>query len=184
MNIDDCFELGHFTKTSGYKGELNVFFDVDDPLYYKGLDMMFIDLKEGLIPFPIEHLTHVGKQKFRVKLDGIDTFDDAVPFVKKRIFLPLEILPELEDNQFYYHEVIGWKVVDVNHGELGIIKEIAENHANPLIVVQHGKKQILLPMLDEFFINVDRKANCLHYKAPEGLVELYLEEDKDQDRDQ
>ena len=180
MTIEDCYELGHFTKTSGYKGELNAFFDVDDPDYYRGLDLFFIELKEGLIPFPIEQLTHVGKQKFRVKLEGIDTFDDAVPFVKKRLFLPLDVLPKLTGNQFYYHEVIGWKVQDQQHGELGTIEEIAENHANPLIVVRNPKSDLFLPMLDEFLIKVDREAKCLHYKAPEGLIELYLSPDEDQ----
>lgn len=182
MNIDDCFELGHITKTSGYKGELTAFFDVDEPEIYNGLDMVFIELKEGLIPFMILDTNYRGNKKYRLRLEGIESIEDAETLVKKRLFLPLVALPELEEGQFYYHEIIGWKLEDENFGLVGTIVGVNEHHANPLFIVQKDKKELLLPMKDEFLGEVDRKNQTIHYKAPDGLIEVFLGAD-DQEAD-
>lgn len=181
MQKEDCFELGHITKTTGYKGLVTAFFDVDIPEYYSSLDLILIDLKEGLIPFMIEEIEYRGKKKFRLKLEGVDSIEDAESLVKKGLYLPLEILPPLKDDQFYYHEIMGWELVDEKHGELGEIIAVNENRSNPLLVVNMDGKEALLPLIDEFIVKVDRKNNKIMYTAPEGLIEIYRGDDQEND---
>jgi 16S rRNA processing protein RimM len=184
MQKEDCFELGHITKTTGYKGLVTAFFDVDIPEYYSSLDLILIDLKEGLIPFMIEEMEYRGKKKFRLKLEGVDSIEDAESLVKKGLYLPLEILPPLEDDQFYYHEVIGWMLVDEKHGDLGEIVAVNDNSSNPLLVVKMNDKEVLLPLIDEFMVKVDRDQQKIIYAAPEGLIELYASGDQPNNEDE
>jgi 16S rRNA processing protein RimM len=93
--------------------------------------------------------------------------------LKCGLYLPQEILPELSGKQFYYHEVIGFSVYDVDHGYLGELVGINEATAQPLFEIKSEDQEILIPMLDEFIVEIDRKKNKLILKAPEGLIEFY-----------
>ena len=66
--------------------------------------------------------------------------------------MPLELLPKLEGNKFYYHEVIGFTIKDSNFGEVGIIKAINDSTAQALFEVDRDGTEILIPMNDEFIV--------------------------------
>ena len=55
----------------------------------------------------------------RIKFDGVDSENEAEELLKKDLFLPMEILPPLKGNQFYYHEVTGFSAVDQFNIEIG-----------------------------------------------------------------
>ena len=82
---------------------------------------------------------------------------------------------QLEGNQFYYHEIIGFKVVDQRLGDIGTIHSIIENTAQPLFEIFKGEKQILIPMIDDFIVEVNRSKKEITMNTPVGLVDLYLE---------
>jgi 16S rRNA processing protein RimM len=87
----------------------------------------------------------------------------------------MDMLPKLEGNQFYYHEIIGFRVVDQRLDDIGTVHSIIENTAQPLFEIYKGDKQILIPMIDEFILQVNRTSKELHLNTPVGLVDLYLE---------
>lgn len=79
---------------------------------------------------------------------------------------------ELEENEFYYHEIIGATVVDEDGTELGKIKEILSPGANDVWVVQRQKKKdILLPYIDSVVKEVDTKNGIVRVEIPEGLID-------------
>ena len=112
--------------------------------------------------------------KFFVGIQDVNTVEAASALTGKSVFLPLEMLPKLTGKQFYYHEVKGFTVVDENKGELGPIKEILEYPTQAIIQVFKDGKEILIPILDQVIVKVDRKGKKLHVKAPEGLIDMYL----------
>jgi len=171
--IEDCFFFGKVTRTYGYKGGLKVSLDVDQPESYRELEMVFIDLKKKLIPYFIESI-HFEKNKANLKLEDVDTIEQAERFLNANIYLPLELLPKLRGNQFYYHEVTGFNVHDKQRGDIGTVSRIIEVPNNPLFSIDHEGTEILMPMADEIILKVDRKARIIYIKAPEGLIDLYL----------
>lgn len=174
MNKADCFHLGYVAKLHGYKGEVSLFLDVSNPEDYEGMDALFIDLNDQLTPFFIENLKIRNKGFVTVKLEGIDSEDAARKIIRKEIYLPAEILPELEGNHFYDHEVIGFKVIDQHFGEVGILENIIDYKVNPLMQVMKDGKEVLLPLIEDLVTKVDREKEEIHVVAPEGLIELYL----------
>jgi 16S rRNA processing protein RimM len=86
----------------------------------------------------------------------------------------LNSLPDLSGNKFYYHDVINYLVIDDKFGEIGKIKNIKENISQDLFVIDHNKNEVLIPIHDEFIVEVDKKKKQIIVKTPEGLIDLYI----------
>ena len=175
MNKKDCFYLGRIVKKYSYKGELLAKLDTDDPDLYDNLDAIFIDIRGRLIPYFIEHSQLHKSDLLRLKFEDVDTEDDVNALLKSELYLPLSILPKLEGNKFYFHEVIGFQIVDVNFGEVGTIVAINDSTAQALFVLDRDGQEILIPMNDHFIKEVNRDTKTITVEAPEGLIDLYLE---------
>ncbi len=90
------------------------------------------------------------------------------------MYLPLQLLPKLTGNKFYYHEVIGFSIHDTEKGRIGIITSINDRSAQPLFVIDADGKEVLIPMIDEFIQKVDRTKKEIILQIPQGLIDLYL----------
>ncbi|RFC54750.1 ribosome maturation factor RimM [Brumimicrobium aurantiacum] len=177
MNKADCFNLGYVAKLHSYKGEVSLFFDATDPEKYANLDAVFIDVDGILTPFFVEKITMKDKGFAKVKFEGVDSEKDARIILKKELFLPLQVLPELTGKHFYDHEIIGFAVIDEVYGEVGEVVQVLDYKINPLLQVQNTQldKEVLLPLGNDLVQKVDREKKELHVKATAGLIEMYLE---------
>jgi len=148
-------------KKYSFKGELLVKLDTDEPDLYENLESVFIDLRGNLIPFFIEKSQLHKSELLRVKFEDVDTED---------------FLPELEDDKFYFHEIIGFTVEDKTFGTVGTIKGINDSTAQSLFEIDRNGIEILIPMNDEFISKVDKPNKTIFVDTPEGLIDLYLNE--------
>ncbi|MGK7389577.1 MAG: ribosome maturation factor RimM [Candidatus Cyclobacteriaceae bacterium M2_1C_046] len=174
MNIDACFELGYVIKKHGLKGGVSIYIDADEPENYINLESVFVEIDQKLIPFFIEEFSLLGDKAY-VKFEDIDSVEEAEELKGSRLFLPLEALPPLEGNQFYYHEIIGYKVNEQDAGDIGVVKDVFETTAQDLLFVDHNGKEILIPIDDDIIIKVEHTEKMLYVSLPEGLLDIYLE---------
>ena len=84
------------------------------------------------------------------------------------------MLPPLKGNRFYYHEVIGFTMLDEVHGDIGIVESVNDSASQDLFEIKKGDKELLVPVSDDIITKVDRENRAIHVKTPEGLVDLYL----------
>lgn len=175
MNKDACYQLGHISKLHGLSGEVTAFFDVDFPEEYEELESVFVEINNKLVPFFIESLD-ITPKKIILKFEDIDSVEAAERLLSKELYLPLSALPELSGKAFYYHEIIGFTVIDAHFGEVGPVKEVFNRSSQDLIACEHKGKEVLLPVSEELIEKIDRENGTLHTIMPEGLIELYLEE--------
>jgi 16S rRNA processing protein RimM len=176
MTKDDCFYLGKIVKKYSFKGELLAKLDTDEPELYENLDAIFLDLRGNLIPFFIESSQLHKSELLRIKFEDVDTEADADALMKSELYLPLEFLPKLADDKFYFHEIIGFKMTDINYGEVGIITGVNDTTSQALFEVDKSGIEILIPMNDAFIDKVDKENKTIFVNTPEGLIDLYLEE--------
>ena len=173
MKKEDCFYLGRIVKKYSFKGELLAKLDTDQPELYENLDAMFVQVRNNLIPFFIESSQLHKSDLLRIKFEDVDTEADADALIKSEMYLPLEFLPKLEGNKFYFHEIIGFKITDKTFGEIGIINAIHDSTAQALFEVDKDGIEILIPMNDEFIVEVNRETKTIMVETPEGLIDLY-----------
>jgi 16S rRNA processing protein RimM len=174
MTIKDCFFLGKIVKKYSFKGELLAKLDTDEPAIYENLDAIFIDLNSTLIPFFVEKSQLHKSNLLRLKFDDINNEEDAEALLKSDLYLPLDLLPKLEGDKFYFHEIINFQLVDENFGHVGIIRGVNDSTAQALFEVDREGIEILIPINDEFIKKIDRVNKNITVNTPEGLIELYL----------
>lgn len=174
MKKEDCFYLGKIVKKYSFKGELLAKLDTDEPDLYDNLDAVFIDLRGNLVPFFIEASQLHKSDLLRLKFEDVDTEADADALIKTELYLPLDLLPKLDGDKFYFHEVIGFTITDKKFGKVGILKGINDSTAQALFEVDRDGVEILIPMNDEFISKVDREHKIIEVNTPEGLIDLYL----------
>lgn len=173
MKKDDCFYLGKIVKKYSFKGEVLAKLDTDEPDIYESLDAVFLNLRNQLVPFFVEHSQLHKSELLRIKFEDVNTEADADAIIKSDLYLPLNLLPKLEGNKFYFHEVIGFTVNDKNYGKVGVIKAINDSTAQALFEIENNGKEILIPMNDEFILQVNREDKTILVETPEGLIDLY-----------
>jgi len=178
MQIEQSYYLGYISKTIGHKGELAFKLDVDSPSDYQDLDAVLLQMMpqdQSLVPFFISNTLLQSGSILRTKLEGVDNAADAKKLIGKSLFLPLERLPKLEGNQFYFHEIIGFEVEDALKGIIGKIDRVIEYPQSNLLSVLVDDREVLIPVSDTTILGLDRDKKLLKVKAPLGLIELYLE---------
>ena len=174
MRKKDCFYLGKIARKFSFKGEVLVYLDTDEPEMYTELESMFVDINGHLIPFFIEKAS-LHKDKFlRTHFEDVDSEEAADDIVGKDVYLPLTMLPELDGNKFYYHEVEGFTAIDQRLGDFGIIQKISDNGLQALFEIEKDGATILVPVIDEFIMEVNRKNKSILFNTPAGLIDLYL----------
>mgnify|MGYP002777813200 CR=1 FL=1 len=175
MTKDDCYELGKVVKTHGLKGELSIFLDVDVPEEYEELDSLLVERDGQLVPYFVEDLNLQG-QRAIVKLEEVNDINAASELVGCPLWMTLDNLPELEEDQFYYHEIVGYSVIDEATGPLGWVASVATLPHQDLLVVDHRGHEVLIPITDDIVLGHDAEAKTLTVRLPEGLLEIYLSE--------
>jgi len=173
MRVEDCYQLGYVTKTHGLKGEIQIYLDADEPKAYNELESMFILRNNSLIPFFIDTL-QINRDKALVKLDDIDSIEEAQPLVSSEIYLPLSFLPKLDNGQYYYHEIIGFDLFDQKN-LIGQVTNVLTNSSQTLLALDAKGVEVLVPLNDEVIKNVDLVEKKIFAELPEGLLEIYLE---------
>ena len=174
MQKEDCFYLGKIVKKYSFKGELLVKLDTDDPSIYTKMESVFIDKNKNLIPFFIERSSLHKSTLLRVKFEDIDSEEDADKLLKSELYLPLEFLPQLTGNKFYYHEIVGFEAEDLSFGLIGIIKGVNDNTNQAILEIDRNGSEILIPLIDDFIKSVDREQKKIILEVPEGLIDIYL----------
>jgi len=175
MKIDACFQLGYITGTYGINGAVHIQLDSDKPEHYRNLESVFVLYKgaQVLIPFFIQDLRLNG-DKAAARFEDVSTKDQARELVGASLYLPLELLPALSGDEFYYHELIDWQVLDSKTGPLGSIVAVNLQSPQPLLVMQFQGKEVLIPFTDEIVLGIDRESKSVNVSLPEGLLDVYL----------
>ncbi|MEX1003309.1 MAG: ribosome maturation factor RimM [Crocinitomicaceae bacterium] len=175
FQTEDCFRLGSIARLHGYKGEVSIFLDVDHPREYKHLESVFVEIDGKLVPFFLEHLFLRNKGFAVVKFETIDSVKKASRLLKCGLYLPLDLLPETAEDEYYFFEIVGFKVIDNIHGEIGLVQQVLDLSGNPVIQIDFEGREILIPKQDEFIKKVDKEERIVYIEAPEGLIDMYLE---------
>ena len=147
----DKVRVGQIVNTHGIKGEVKVksFTDFEDIRFKKGNHVYLNDEVLEIQSFRI----HKGFILLTFK--GYTSINDVEKWKGKDLYVSIEDLHELEENENYYYELMNCKVYDNNQKCLGYVSELIETNAHLILRVSNeNKKDILIPFVDSFIIDV------------------------------
>ncbi len=174
MQKENCFYLGKIVKKYSFKGELLIKLDTDDPEIYTEMESVFVEQHKNLIPFFIKESSLHKSELLRVKFEDVTNEAEADLLLGSAVYLPLDQLPKLSGDQFYYHEITGFSIEDLSFGHVGIVTGVNETTAQALFEIDRDGKQILIPINDAIIKKFDREKKTILLDVPQGLIEIYL----------
>lgn len=161
-------KIGKIVNAVGLKGEVKVYNYSDSPEVYERTESMYV----GDEILTIENV-RLQKNMVILKLSGIDDRNGAEAARGRELFITEEDLPELPAGQFYVRELIGMAVKERNGSVLGTVTDVLQNTAQDIFEVERENgKQLLIPKVDEFVLNIDAEKREIEVKLPAGLLEL------------
>lgn len=172
---DNFIHIGTISKPHGVHGELNLVILEQFTLTTLEPAFFMLMLNGGLVPFKSNGVRRKGQQTFILDLDDCKNEAKAKNLVQSEVYIDPKDLCEDEDNTAP-SALIGYKVTDVRFGYVGVIEQIMEIAKNPLFQIDSNGKEVLIPIVDEFIVGIDKKKREISLKSPEGLIEMYLSE--------
>ncbi|ANO33668.1 ribosome maturation factor RimM [Vibrio breoganii] len=156
--------VGKLGATYGIRGWLKVHSFTDNAENIFDYSPWFLNQKGTWVECKVESWKRHNKG-YVCKLEGLDVREDAHLMTNLEISVASSSLPELSEEEFYWRELFGMKVVTTKGYDLGEVSDMLETGSNDVLVVKanlkdaFGQKERLIPFLEEqVIIKVDREA--------------------------
>lgn len=147
--MKDILRVGKIVNTHGLKGEVKVIALTDDPKRYNDLEFVLIDGIER----KIEGCKY-QKDRVIVKIEGINSIEEAEKYKNKYMEIPREYAVPLEEDTYYIADIIGCRVYDTNDKDLGEIYDVIQTKNNDVYWIRKPK-ELLIPVLLDIVLDID-----------------------------
>jgi 16S rRNA processing protein RimM len=168
---NDVFPIGQITKPHGVSGEMSFTF-TSDVFDSEDVPYFVFDMQGILVPFFLEDYRFKSNSTGLLKLDGINTDEQAREFAGLTIYLPKSYLEKVEDAEIELDYFAGFSLIDAEKGLLGVISEVDQTTDNVLFVIPTKDDELLIPAGEEYIENIDHDKKIIYVKLPEGLLDL------------
>ena len=159
--------IGEITKPHGIKGEVKVFPLTDDIQRFKKLKRVFIDGQEVKISY-----VTVGHDRAILRLEGVDSVEDAEKLRKKLLVVPREEAVRLEEDAYCIEDLKDCTVYDEEGLEVGKVAEVIQTGANDVYWIKKPK-ELLIPAIRDVVLSVDVEAEKIIIKP----IRVWSDED-------
>jgi 16S rRNA processing protein RimM len=176
INKSDCLEVGYIQKPHGLKGEVVFAFEKEFEETFEDLELLFIDVDGGLVPFFIddEGVRYRSDESAICKLELINSVEKAKELVGCKVYVwENEVITS--DDQGVASVLIGMAAFDAKFGELGLVSRVDDFSGNLVITIAHPKAEIMIPLSDQVIVSIDEVKREIHLDCPNGLIEIYLD---------
>jgi len=168
MEKADLLIMGHVTGVHGLKGYIKVKSHAASNDTFDNGSSIFMgaSMDQGKWYTIVKTASH--QKGLRVLLADVD-IDVAQTLVGMDIFIHKDTLPDLDDGDYYWNDLIGMTVTDIHQGLLGTIAYVMPTGSNDVFVVTGGKREVLVPSLAHVVLSVDVEKQVMTIDLPEGL---------------
>ena len=174
MDIGACFNIGYIVKTHGLKGEITVSikeYSVEELDSIRDPHPLFIEIDKRLVPYFIQSISG-NENKAILKLDDVNSVDEASKLVKRSMYLPKNVRPKTPRGEFYDDEIVQFNVTDEELGPLGRIVEVVQAGPNRLLALEHHGKEVLIPVNGPFIKRINKSKKMITVSLPEGFLDI------------
>ncbi|MEG0830650.1 MAG: ribosome maturation factor RimM [Anaerovoracaceae bacterium] len=161
-------KVGKVTSVVGLKGQIKVYPYTEYKEGFEEWDTIYLDEEK----YTIKSVRY-QKNMVVLKLDGIDHIDHAQAQRGKELFIGEEELKPLPKGTYYVKDLLGFPVITQEGETLGVLTDILQNTAQDLYEVElENKKKILIPLVDEFILEINDEEKFIKVRLIEGLLDL------------
>lgn len=170
ISEDSLVESGQIVGTHGLRGDLKVRPLSGDPAPLLSATEVFLRLPDGRLhkTEPLRQSLHKGIVLLR--FDGFESLTAVEGLKGCQILLDRNLLPELDQDEFYWHQIEGAKVIDREYGEIGHLKSMFTTAAHDTWVVEGLAGEVMIPVVAEFIVAINAEQKLIEVDLPTGLI--------------
>jgi 16S rRNA processing protein RimM len=162
--------VGKITTPHGIRGAVRVLLYADVLALFESDRSVFLHRPgETGHELRIRWIKPYKKRGALILFDGVENRDHAEQLVGLEILIDKSRLPQLEEGEYYWFEIIGMTVFDENGNHLGQIASIIETGSNDVYVTRKGEREILIPALESVVEKIDLDDRKMVVRLPDGL---------------
>jgi len=163
--------VGRVSAAHALGGQLRVRpFNADGEVFVPGR-RVFLERRDVWQEAVVVSAAAHGRSDLLVRLDGVDDRTAAEALRGVTVYVDPADLPPLGTDEFYHHEIVGFRV-ETDAGEpLGEVVETMSTGLNDVWVVQGGAREYLIPVIDDVVREIDRPGRRIVISPMPGLLE-------------
>ena len=171
MDKENCYKIAQIVRTHGIEGGIIFKFSNSFPEEFIEEELVFVDVDDILVPFFIESYKVRNTETAIVKLEDINMDSEAKDILYKDIYVLKEAVDTDEDDVSLLR-LIGLTAIDSSQEIIGTIKGILEIPNNDQFEIDKNGKELLIPVNDDWIIDIDFDKKQIELDLPDGLLEL------------
>lgn len=166
----DFIVIGKIVGVHGVKGNLKVHSYAESLDIFTNTPTLLLTNRAGQMqPVALRWAKPHGRQAL-LSLQGVDTREAAELLVGSKLSLHRDVLPELEEDTYYWFDLLGLRVLNADGVLLGTLKEVMPTAGHDVYVVTGEQGEILIPAIAAVVQQVDLKAGEMRVALPEEPV--------------
>jgi 16S rRNA processing protein RimM len=165
-------KAGRISRPYGLRGEINFILLPERAQQIASGTPLFIDLDGQRIPFFIESSELISSDQAIIKLEFIDSIEEAKKVSGRDAYLDPGQPGGSAGGTEKFSKVLGYRVFDLNLGELGTINDYLPAVMNPVWLIDTPQKEIMVPATDEFIHKIDHRKRTIYLDLPGGITDL------------
>lgn len=167
--MEDLLSVGVITNAHGVHGEVKVFPTTDDVKRFKKCKELILDKGKGN-----EYVKVTGVKFFKqfviLKLDGINTMDEALMLKNKPLLVTRDMAVKCEKDEYFIADLISLEVYDEENNYIGVISEVYQTGANDVYEIKRSSEDtVLVPAIKDCIKQVDLANKKMIIHVMEGL---------------
>ena len=172
IDSETLIPVGKITGTHGIRGLLKIYSFSGNIESLQACDFVTIKSSQGSLSRLKLKSIAATAGKLIIGFEGIGDIDQAKLHVGSEICLLRSQLPEPVNDEYYWCDLIGLKVITIEGRELGVIEDIFEAGSSDIYVVRSMEQEYLIPAIADVICSVDLKNGRMLVSPLEGLLDL------------
>jgi 16S rRNA processing protein RimM len=165
--------IGKIVSGFGLKGDMIIQHHLGKKIAVSKIKVIFLEQKkEELLPYFVESVRKKGEDELYIKLEGIDSKEQAFNYIRREVWLKDE---EIQTHTQKNNPIswVGYHIID-QENDLGPVLEVIEQPHQILCRLEIDDKEVLIPINDQFLDKIDHKNRTVLLHLPDGLLDIYL----------
>ena len=167
--MENLLEIGKIVNTHGLRGDVKLVVWMDYPEDFEAIETAYVKVKKEYKKLTVQRIKY-QKNNLIVKFEEFNDINEAEPFKNAVLYADRDELGELPEGVHYIVDLIGLDVVDEDGNYIGKLEDVFNTGANDIYdVKREGKKNLLLPVIDDVVKTIDLERGQITVNVMEGL---------------
>lgn len=177
---NEIVHLGHFGKTHGINGEINLYTDIEaENMDIENLKMVVVNIDGIFVPFQVSAMRNKRYDSYIVQLTDINNEKQSRKLTNLDVFVMKKdnIIQEQSDSDgLYATDLIGYTIISASDGGIiaGKITDVDISTENALFIIKNSSSEntSLIPIVNEMIQDINPETKTIVMQLPEGLLSI------------